>query len=123
MLGMVPVLGAVIGLLLIYPQVCVYVKRLHDMGKTGWLVLLPLALTFGLLIAAFVVGGASVFAMAGATGSPDAGMLAALGSVAVFLLLILVVNLGFLLWVGLSKGDPDTNQYGPPPQTAVAGAF
>jgi uncharacterized membrane protein YhaH (DUF805 family) len=35
-------LGAIIGLALIYPSVCVSVKRWHDRGKSGWWVLIAL---------------------------------------------------------------------------------
>ena len=34
-LGMIPVLGQIISIALIYPWVCLYSKRLHDFGKTG----------------------------------------------------------------------------------------
>ncbi len=34
--------GAVIGLALIYPSVCVSIKRWHDRGKSGWWVLIAL---------------------------------------------------------------------------------
>jgi uncharacterized membrane protein YhaH (DUF805 family) len=37
---------------------------------------------------------------------------------AAFLLLAVVVKLVFLLWVGLSRGDPGPNRYGPPPGEA-----
>lgn len=123
--GIIPIIGGLIGLLLIYPQVCIYSKRLHDMGRSGWLFLAPFGITIVLLIVMFVTVGASIFT-AGASGSDaaaGAAGLAGAGAALLFGLLILVVNLGFLLWVGLSKGDPKPNQYGPPPGLAVAGAF
>jgi uncharacterized membrane protein YhaH (DUF805 family) len=122
-LGIIPILGALISLALIYPQVCIYAKRLHDMGKSGWLFLAPLGATIVLVIVMFFVVGASMFALGSGGADPNAAGLAGAGAAVLFALLIVAINLGFLLWVGLSKGDPGTNQYGPPPGTAVAGAF
>lgn len=111
-LGMIPF----VGLLLIYPNVCVFAKRLHDFGKTGWLYLVPIGITILLMIVGFMAGGAAMFA--GAAGGDAAASAAALGSMGLLMILIvlgLIVYFGFVLWVGLAKGDPDTNAYGPPP--------
>ena len=118
-LGMIPILGMLISLALIYPNVCVYAKRLHDFGKTGWLILAPIGITFLLGIIAGVVGGGAMMAAA-SSGGDSAGMAAMFGSMGIFLLIIFIVNIAFLLWVGLTKGDPATNQYGPPPTGAAA---
>ena len=37
-LGWIPILGWLISLALIWPNLAISVKRLHDMGRTGWLV-------------------------------------------------------------------------------------
>ncbi len=50
------------------------------------------------------------------------GAMAALGMVGLIGLLAFAAWLGFTLWVGLSKGDPATNQYGPPPVSAGTAA-
>jgi uncharacterized membrane protein YhaH (DUF805 family) len=123
-LGLIPFIGQLIGILLIYPQVCVFVKRLHDFGKTGWLYLAPLGLTIVLVGVGFAVGGAAMFAAGAAgDGAGGAAALGGMGIAALFFLLAFVVNIAFLLWVGLSKGDPGSNQYGPPSNGVAADTF
>ena len=39
--GWIPILGGFISLALIWPNLAISVKRLHDMGKSGWLVAIP----------------------------------------------------------------------------------
>lgn len=122
-LGLIPVLGAIIGLILLYPQVCLFSKRLHDFGKTGWLYLAPIVLSVVLAGAMVAMSGAAFFTPGG-PGSMSPSAAAGLGGgILLMALLLLVVNLGFLLWVGLSKGDAGPNRYGPPQGSAVAGVF
>ena len=81
---------------LLYPAVVLHVRRLHDMGHTGWRVLLPTVLTvLGMLIWANRIHlGAQL----------DAAVpLAAL-----------VVFVGFALWGSIAKGQTETNNFGPP---------
>jgi len=116
-LGMIPVLGMLVGLALIYPNVCLFSKRLHDFGKTGWLQLAPIAIYLVLAVIAAVVGGGA----AALTGAGDGGLVAVMATMGVFVLVMVAVHLGFLLWVGLSKSDPASNPYGPPPVSLVGG--
>jgi uncharacterized membrane protein YhaH (DUF805 family) len=116
------VLAPLIWLILVYPWVCVIAKRLHDFGKSGWLILVPFAVAFLAGCAALIAGGAAVIGMifnASTEAANDwtswGGVIGALGMAAAFLLVAVVVKLVFLLWVGLSRGDPGPNRYGPPP--------
>lgn len=118
-LGVIPLLGFVISLALIYPNVCIVAKRLHDAGRSGWLAAVPYGagLLYGVL--AGVVGGAALFTAAAGGAMTDAGALGALGMVGVLGFVLVLFLLGFLLWVGLSKGDPGPNRYGPPPMSMI----
>ena len=54
------ILAGVIGLLslvLIYPWVCIWSKRLHDAGKSGWLFLVVLVvwIVLGIIVGLFIV--------------------------------------------------------------------
>lgn len=117
-LGLIPFLGLIASIALIYPQVCIFSKRLHDFGKSGWLYLAPLILTVLLGVVMAVVGGASLAMLSGEDdGAAIAGAALAIGG------LIVLLNFGFLLWVGLSRGDPGENRYGPPPGMLAASVF
>ncbi|HEX2561087.1 DUF805 domain-containing protein, partial [Phenylobacterium sp.] len=121
--GMIPVLGQIISLVLIYPTVCVFSKRLHDFGKTGWLYLAPVGITVVLMIVMGVTGGMAFMGAgfagneAAAAGSAMAGM----GLIFALALLGFAVWVGFLLWVGLTNGDQADNRYGPPPVSLTGG--
>lgn len=106
----------IIGLILLYPQICIYSKRLHDMGKSGWLQLIPYVVFFlAILVGVFTVGGSAITAaMSGA--SDEATAASALMGAGVFVLLLLgagLVGFVFLLWVGLSGPEQADNKYGP----------
>jgi uncharacterized membrane protein YhaH (DUF805 family) len=121
-LGMIPLIGIFASLLMIYCWACLYSKRLHDFGKSGWLQLVPFGVMVAAGVVAGVVGGASAITAA-MSGQNDpaaaAAMLTGLGGVALIMCLAMLVWLAFLLWVGLSKGTPGDNQYGPAPSAAV----
>jgi uncharacterized membrane protein YhaH (DUF805 family) len=115
------VLAPLIWLLLIYPWVCVIAKRLHDFGRSGWVILVPVAVDIAALCLAIVFGGASLVSAGYAAWSGGfdpstwAVLLGAVGAMLVFLGIAGVVKIVFLLWVGLHAGDPGENRYGPPP--------
>lgn len=113
--GLIPIVGFLIAIANVYFSVCLHAKRLHDMGKTAWLMLVPFGASIVGMIIGFAVGGAALFA--GAMGDDAAAAAGAAGGMVVFglvMLVVLVVNIGFLLWVGLSRGDPMDNRFGPP---------
>src|SRR5215212_10293394 len=56
----IPFLGILLSLALIYPQVCVGSKRLHDMGRSGFLMLVPYGIFVVGLIVMAMIGGAAV---------------------------------------------------------------
>ena len=116
-LSWIPVIGWLIGLALIYCSVCVYSKRLHDMGKSGWLQVAPMVICFVLLmIGGLSMGGAA--AMGAFSGRDDMMAGAAMGGMGAMFLtfgLAFLVGVGFLLWVGLTPGEPGANKYGDPP--------
>jgi uncharacterized membrane protein YhaH (DUF805 family)/uncharacterized membrane protein YphA (DoxX/SURF4 family) len=83
-------------LVLLYPAVVLHVRRLHDMGRTGWLMLVPAALT---------VIAMGIWAKRISLGTQlDV----------VVPLAALVVFLGFALWGCIARGKAETNAFGPP---------
>jgi uncharacterized membrane protein YhaH (DUF805 family)/uncharacterized membrane protein YphA (DoxX/SURF4 family) len=83
-------------LVLLYPAVVLHVRRLHDMGRSGWLMLVPT------LLAVVAMG---IWAGRIDLGSPlNSALPMAAG----------VVFAAFALWGGIAKGRAETNPFGPP---------
>lgn len=120
-----PLLG-LIGLALFLPTLAVEVRRLHDINRTGWWVILPhLVLLVG-VIAFLVLGGATLVntIMAHPKGGPSEaeGLKLVLGFVGSGLLCILVPCL--IAWIVMlvfyvTEGTKGPNRFGPDPKAGV----
>lgn len=116
-LGWLPLLGMLLSILLIWPNLAITVKRLHDMGRSGWLVLIPWVLGLGALIAGFSIVGFSLILNQAAFEAEDpAVIIGTMGPAMLLFLASIVVNLAFLLWIGLTDSQPGDNRYGPNPK-------
>lgn len=110
----VSVLGPLLTLALLVPNIAVAVRRLHDSDLTGWWVLAPLLLAgsgFLMLVGAVIALFASGFSESGNSGS-GAGVaivLAALGG------LLLLAGLVVQLVLMLRPSTPGPNRFGPSP--------
>jgi uncharacterized membrane protein YhaH (DUF805 family) len=113
--ALIPFLLPLVGLLLLWPWICVFTKRLHDFGKSGWLQVVPLGVGMVLSIVGSMLTGFGMLA-GGNSGAALGASLMIAGGVS---FLAAIINIGFLLWVGLSKGDAGPNRFGPP-QTVSA---
>ena len=116
---LIPVFGWALALAAFFASVCLYTKRLHDMGRSGWWQLLPLL--FGPVVVgacALSVGGSAILSAFNDNFAPWA-MMATIGSLLASLALAMVVAIGFTIWVGISEGQPGENRYGEPPLTPV----
>jgi uncharacterized membrane protein YhaH (DUF805 family) len=82
-------------LVLLYPAVVLHVRRLHDMGRTGWLTILPAVLN----VVAMLIWAHRI-------------SLGAQLDVAVPLA-ALVAFVGFALWGSIARGQAGTNTFGP----------
>ncbi|MBA3051287.1 MAG: DUF805 domain-containing protein [Alphaproteobacteria bacterium] len=115
--GWLPVIGFFLSIALIWPNLAIAVKRLHDMGKPGWLVVLPWAVNIvGGVFAATLVGVSALSNAAALEREDPAAILALLGPAMGLVLLLLVFNLAFLLWIGLSAGQAGANRFGSDPK-------
>ncbi|EAP88905.1 MAG: DUF805 domain-containing protein [Oceanicaulis sp.] len=120
-------LTIIVGLALIYPWACIWSKRLHDAGRSGWmfLVVLVIWIVLGLIvnqIVATIFGGEAARMMVAAmeTGNPDAMMQASKAATQATALPSAVLNaiVGFgVIFAGnaILKQDPQENRYGPVP--------
>lgn len=116
-------LAPIVWLLLLYPWVCVFSKRLHDFGRSGFLIVVPFLVGAVAVALGLAFGGAaalgSLWAAAFGGAVSWAMVIGGLGVMAGFLALAGVAKVIFILWVGLSPSDPGPNLYGPPTQALI----
>jgi len=118
-LGWIPVIGWLVSLALIWSNVAISVKRLHDMGKSGWFVLAPYVIGFGLTIIGFIMmfGGIAASGMSESYYEDNpAAVLALMGPAFGLFAVAALVGLAFLLWIGLTDSEPGENRFGPNPK-------
>lgn len=113
----VPKISFILGLILLVGHLAIGFKRFHDMGKPGWLVIIPWALWYGslgMLAAAF---GLAVLTDSSALQGMDPETLVSTGASAFGLMfLAMLVSLGFWLWLGIGDSQRGDNKYGPNPK-------
>lgn len=119
--GMIPILGTILWLGLIYVGVCVYGKRLHDIGKTAWIHALVWGVSIALTVLAFAFAGGSLLAAGLNNNEVDAAaVLAASGSLLLFTGLGSLIWLGYTIWLGVIEGEAGPNRYGQPPVRTIS---
>ena len=107
-LSLFGVIGDLAVILLAYPQACLFSKRLHDLGRSGWFA----ALVFGLAL----VGGVTAGFLEPLRQAGAGGPVLLAGSATVVVCMIAAVVLFFR--TGLARGQGEANAYGPPPAAA-----
>lgn len=116
-LGLIPLIGTLVSIALIWPNLAITVKRLHDMGKSGWLAAIPYAVAIVGMIVGFSMMGLGAIMNAEQLENEDpAAVLALIGPAFGVFGIIALVGLGFLLWIGLTPEQPGTNRFGPNPK-------
>ncbi|MHA6289464.1 DUF805 domain-containing protein [Maricaulis sp. CAU 1757] len=114
--GVLPLLGPLLWLGLIYVGVCVYGKRLHDTGRTAFWHVVPWLVSMGLvLFGLFVVSAAAIIAALSQGDINPVSLIQAGGSFLFLLILSELVWLIYTIWLGLASADPDANAHGPAP--------
>lgn len=110
------IIGTVIWLLSTYCWICLNSKRLHDMGRSGfdqvWIYVLD-----AIGVIALIIGGLGSVMAAIFSGKEMAWglFLGGLGLFALAALAWIAIRIGFVLWLGLSRGQEGDNRYGPEP--------
>lgn len=98
------VLGALFSLGTLIPNIAVSIRRLHDVNRTGWWILVP----FGLAIVAGLLGGS----LGGAAGGALAGAGAGVGAA----LLGFIIGTIVLLVFAVMEGTRGPNRFGADPK-------
>lgn len=115
--GLIPIFGSIISLVLFWPHLAIGAKRLHDMGKSGWLIAIPWVLMVVAMVMVFVSIGFSAFTNPEAFESEDpATVFGALGPSFAIVGLVWLISIGFWLWIGIADSQPGRNKYGRNPK-------
>lgn len=118
--GLVSLIIPFANLLMLWPQLATQVKRLHDMGRTGWWAAAPIAANVIGLIVIFMTIGIAAFNNPQALESENPAAIWALFAPMLGVVAVLsIINLGFWLWIGIADTQPGRNQYGPNPKNPV----
>jgi uncharacterized membrane protein YhaH (DUF805 family) len=117
LLSNVPVVKNLWPLASVYFAVCVYGKRLHDIGQSAWFTLVPFGIMIAGSILAFVVGGAAILGLSSVSSSDGGallGGLAGFGVAGLIIVLAALASLAWVIWLGTRDGEATDNQFGPP---------
>lgn len=107
----------VLSLVLLWPGLAISVKRLHDIGLTGWIAAIPYGVSIVGTIAMIASIGVTTFTHIESLNQEDpAAVMAAVGPALGIGALILLVVVGFLLWFVFAPSQPGTNRFGPNPK-------
>lgn len=106
-------LGSIFGLAILLPGLAVQARRLHDIGKTGWWILVWVAIALLGLIPLTVGGVIFIVEWAGG-GEPGSAIPLLVGGL-VTLLAFLILAVWVIMWM-VRQGQDGPNQYGPDPR-------
>lgn len=103
-----------VALLTAYPWICINAKRLHDLGRSGRLQIIPWLTTAPItLIDLWVAGIELVYGADMGEAAHAARLDNPLFSWVLWT--AMVVNLAFSLWIGFARSKPGPNRFGPEP--------
>jgi uncharacterized membrane protein YhaH (DUF805 family) len=106
--SLIPIVGALATLVFFIPSLAVSVRRLHDIGRSGWWYLLPVGALIAWVALILTSSGASALASGEFYNAAVGGvaLIGLLGVGAVYLLM--------LVWF-CTAGQPFSNKWGPDP--------
>ena len=105
--------GSIFGLAILLPGLAVQARRLHDIGKTGWWILVWVAIALLGLIPLTVGGVIFIVEWAGG-GEPGSAIPLLVGGL-VTLLALLILAVWVIMWM-VGQGQDGPNKYGPDPR-------
>lgn len=114
-------ISGVVSLAAAWCFVCIYIRRLHDIGRSGWWQLVG-------WIGAAVLAATGVIGVIPAMGrfiesrQQERDAVLALGDASGafgLIVLAMMLMLGFHLWLGVMRGTRGPNRFGPDPRTPL----
>lgn len=109
-MGNFGILTSIVALIHLIPSISVSVRRLHDIDRTGWWVLLGLLPLIVMFIAA---GGSMAMMFGGGETAESAGIMAMGASIFAAAVVSLIVFIVLLIFY-CTRGTPGPNRFGPP---------
>jgi uncharacterized membrane protein YhaH (DUF805 family) len=97
--------------------IVLWIRRLHDTGRSGWETLWPIGLSLVCLAGGFLVGRSDFVDALLATqpaGQPRTPSMSGVIDLLAVVSLLAVVQFGYTVWLGFRAGDPNENRYGLP---------
>ena len=95
----------------------IWAPRLHDFGRSAWLMVIPVAVQIGVGIAGIALGGDTfekiMMGDVDAISQNDPGALVFV----LVMLAVLAVQIAFTVLVGIPSGDPGPNRFGDAPKS------
>jgi uncharacterized membrane protein YhaH (DUF805 family) len=114
---------SLVGLALWLPTLAVEVRRLHDINRTGWWVILPYVITGIGVIVFFIASGSTLFAALAAHPKGDMSgadglklVFGVVGSALLFILLPCLIAWIIMLVFYVTEGTKGPNRFGPDPK-------
>ncbi len=115
-LNILPLIGGLVWMVLVWVGFAVYGKRLHDTGRSAWYHAVPWAIILVINAIGFIlIGGVLVAAVL--SGS-DIGPMLIIGAGGVGVFIYGFGNLVWLIytiWLGMGEGQVGDNRFGPAP--------
>lgn len=103
------VFGGLFNLAILLPSLAVGVRRMHDIGRSGWWVLMPVGVLFGTLALVLAVAGTNALTDVSRLNPVALGVVGILGA-----LLVLGAVVVQFVWF-CTRGQQFTNKWGPDP--------
>jgi uncharacterized membrane protein YhaH (DUF805 family) len=119
-LPMLHVRAAVLALFVMWPVT--WARRLHDIDMSAWVALVPSGLLVALIGGGMFFGGHEFTHALRASMQRNAQPTPEFDLMLAIVLVSLVVQYGFTIWLGIKAGDPDDNRFGPPHRARIAKA-
>lgn len=113
----IPIVHLVAWMFTLYCGICIRSQRLHDMGRTGWWQVVPVVAGTAawMMMIYVIIALALTWSHVWWVPHPAAVAGTALGVTSMVLAILAswIIDLAFLLWIGISESDPYDNVYGP----------
>ena len=103
--------------------IVLWIRRLHDIGRSGWETLWPIGLSVVFLAGGYLVGRSDFVDALLATqsaGRQVAPSMSGLIDLLVVSSLLALIQFGYTIWLGFRAGDMSENRYGPPTVASTA---